>query len=1216
MSNRLPPRSSSSSRIQKRRQFAQDKHRGGNGRKGFKLGEKVLTCYRGNPENKKYPGVIAKVAKIRDGIQHYDIAYDDGDEDFNISERLIFKQQDMNKYSEKEDLSNSEASEIENIPVNGKNHNMSKNQKYNQEDDKDSNSDDTTEAKNLYKGDKVLCHYHGKMTQKAYPGVVARINKDGTYDINYDDGDQDKRISREAIILQKKRKAKNERRNVSKRGQHDSDGEDGFSNYDNNDDDNDDDDYDNDDDDIYEKGHGAYKTITAKLQQRKHRVTKLMVGMSVHARYKGEGKFYAGVIARVRKNGTFDIDYADGDKEKEVERHNIRSDKGEIALSGSLLDDLKNHFLDIDSNERGYVSKVKFSEGLNKVLLLKDSRIVHELVQLHPGKTKDSVNYVEFLQAISKKWKAISEDLGKNSCNSFQAQEHQSSSEREDDENEEYNGEVQVIRPHILSKIQTCFENAIKTNFEEDKKQFDLRPEKAESDKDFFAFLKKSIGKKQILNSDIHDLICCFDVDGDGLVERREFFRYALFSKCNINPKLLHLLNKLREKSTETSISGRMSQQFKKAQKFVQKHKSSVAVKILSLLKSKDRNETGFVSLNSFQSSLQTLRLGLEEDEINDLLESLKAMNKDKERLSFSRKKAKLKAAKIYYPTFVELLKYPYNDIDKVKRRFESILLLAKQKGISITGSTAFTKQDEFDSFQLTKILNENLGMPITSEDVSTLISTLSNGTEKDETITGKDITNWLRKCMSRYQGKRSIKKGIDHLKEKAFSSNLKLTKCIEGFKQFDKDSKGSITRHDFLQVISKKGFRINELSKIRPVLESLDPERKNAVKYKTIKKFIRDSVSSDEDSDESDQEGSNSESEEEKSSQRNSGYDDTDDNFSEDERDYRKLIVLSKSRRKLIRERSLRFTSQGGNFFSTRKVMEKALSHCDSFNKRKNVIDMLDFTDFLRTNLKLKSNQEICRLFKSGKNHVDCLRFTAYVDTLTSFSSKTKLIQFAEKARQSYQKNLQGIFDIYNISLSKRLLDYFKENAPKLASEEKVRKEMKRFKGKLKTLDEIEFLNQLSRIHRTKQYISLKSSFLRSDKNHTGYVSSEAFTKIMGNCCTSLSKEELNRAAQYLSKQGSKSGYILYESFSDYVEPNVLESEVLKRLNTFIKSNSNKEEDFKFLLSKVDKKHKDWIHASEFTKVILEDIGLPFSSGEMSVLARRCDRVRVNLFF
>ena len=41
----------------------------------------------------------------------------------------------------------------------------------------------------------------------------------------------------------------------------------------------------------------------------------IVEGTLVEADYKGKGKYYAGKFSRVRANGTFDIDYDDGEKE-------------------------------------------------------------------------------------------------------------------------------------------------------------------------------------------------------------------------------------------------------------------------------------------------------------------------------------------------------------------------------------------------------------------------------------------------------------------------------------------------------------------------------------------------------------------------------------------------------------------------------------------------------------------------------------------------------------------------------------------------------------------------------------------------------------------------------------------------------------------------------------------------------------------------------------
>ena len=51
----------------------------------------------------------------------------------------------------------------------------------------------------------------------------------------------------------------------------------------------------------------------------------LKVGTAVEADYKGKGKYYAGKISRVRLNGTYDIDYDDGEKELGVAKSLIKA---------------------------------------------------------------------------------------------------------------------------------------------------------------------------------------------------------------------------------------------------------------------------------------------------------------------------------------------------------------------------------------------------------------------------------------------------------------------------------------------------------------------------------------------------------------------------------------------------------------------------------------------------------------------------------------------------------------------------------------------------------------------------------------------------------------------------------------------------------------------------------------------------------------------------
>ena len=109
-----------------------------------------------------------------------------------------------------------------------------------------------------------------------YPGRISRDRGDGTFDIDYDDGEKETRVLEEYV--------------KSAGGG----GDDG--------------------------GGG------------------MRVGESIEARYRGRSKYYPGKIGRVHSDGTFDIDYDDGEKERGVQRHLIRSMERPSSNAMSSLD--------------------------------------------------------------------------------------------------------------------------------------------------------------------------------------------------------------------------------------------------------------------------------------------------------------------------------------------------------------------------------------------------------------------------------------------------------------------------------------------------------------------------------------------------------------------------------------------------------------------------------------------------------------------------------------------------------------------------------------------------------------------------------------------------------------------------------------------------------------------------------------------------------------
>ena len=165
-------------------------------------GARVEARYRG--KSKFYPGKIAKAND--DGS--YDIAYDDGESEANVIEALI-------------------------RPLGG-----------------------AGAGGAFAVGAAVQARYRGK--SKLYPGKVAKDNGDGTYDIDYDDGEKESNVA-EALI----------------------------------------------------KASAAAPAPTGTGGA-------FAVGAKVEARYRGKSKFYAGVIATDNGDGTYNIDYDDGEKETKV----------------------------------------------------------------------------------------------------------------------------------------------------------------------------------------------------------------------------------------------------------------------------------------------------------------------------------------------------------------------------------------------------------------------------------------------------------------------------------------------------------------------------------------------------------------------------------------------------------------------------------------------------------------------------------------------------------------------------------------------------------------------------------------------------------------------------------------------------------------------------------------------------------------------------------
>ncbi|CAM9911399.1 unnamed protein product, partial [Choristocarpus tenellus] len=153
----------------------------------------------------------------------------------------------------------------------------------------------------LSKGDKVEAQYRGR--GKFYKGKIARVNSNGTFDINYDDGEKEMNV--QADLVKSLESARDGR---SSRG-----------------------------------GSSA-----------------VLEGDKVEANYYGKGRYYKGRVARVNLDGTFNIDYDDGEKEKAVPQDMVR------ALDGQTQENTHRHELQDSDDDRGKRQGITLREG-NKV---------------------------------------------------------------------------------------------------------------------------------------------------------------------------------------------------------------------------------------------------------------------------------------------------------------------------------------------------------------------------------------------------------------------------------------------------------------------------------------------------------------------------------------------------------------------------------------------------------------------------------------------------------------------------------------------------------------------------------------------------------------------------------------------------------------------------------------------------------------------------------
>ena len=247
----------------------------------LRQGQRVEARYKGR--NRFYPGVISRIH----GDGTYDVDYDDGEQ-----ERMV------------------ESSLIKTPPPHHRSPSGAP-----------SSSDDE-----LRKGYRVEARYKGR--SRYYPGTVTRVRADGSVDIDYDDGEQERAVERSLVTPLEPPQRKGRRQSFGSNdvGRRQSD------------------------------SRGSQGSDSDELE----------VGMKIEADFRGRGRYYPGRITYIHRDGLCDIDYEDGENERMVNPSLVRrkpDSRSTRAITPRRADSDKNVFEEGDKIEANYRRRGKYHAG-------------------------------------------------------------------------------------------------------------------------------------------------------------------------------------------------------------------------------------------------------------------------------------------------------------------------------------------------------------------------------------------------------------------------------------------------------------------------------------------------------------------------------------------------------------------------------------------------------------------------------------------------------------------------------------------------------------------------------------------------------------------------------------------------------------------------------------------------------------------------------------
>jgi len=213
----------------------------------------------------------------------------------------------------------------------------------------------------LDEGAKVEGNYRGK--GKWYPGRISRVNGDGTVDIDYDDGERETRVEESMVRL--------------------------------------------------------IGEASGKARSSERSSPSIEEGAKVEGNYRGKGKWYSARIRRVNRDGTVDIDYDDGEREKSVEESMVRligaphvnTDAISLRIREALIDYLgpgarttqkiKEVFFNMDRDNCGMIDKRDFEKVMSELRVEVNRVDTDRLYEQYDTKRTGVMDYMLFLSHLN-----------------------------------------------------------------------------------------------------------------------------------------------------------------------------------------------------------------------------------------------------------------------------------------------------------------------------------------------------------------------------------------------------------------------------------------------------------------------------------------------------------------------------------------------------------------------------------------------------------------------------------------------------------------------------------------------------------------------------------------------------------------------------------------------------------------------------------------------